>query len=198
MCSSLWRLSDFKLVAEANRHNSIGCYPQKLTLPVSNVSLLQTLTVLEQSGKIVGAKIAQGIVDTGYYKLFERDKLSRILEERKFNQSDVVAPATAAQLKLVGVDALIFGVVDAYNIDDQTGVSKIEKRIGTGEYRTVEKEGEDGTVEQAQEEIMKTVLIDRGYIIREGTLGVTFRMANISTGEIVAVETATAGFSQKT
>jgi tetratricopeptide (TPR) repeat protein len=98
----------------------------------------------------------------------------------------------------VGVDALIFGVVDAYSVDEQTGVSKIETKIGTGEYRTVEKKGKDDEVETVQEEIKKTVLIDRGYIIREGTIGVTFRMANINTGQIVAVETESANFSQKT
>ncbi|MBM3240024.1 hypothetical protein FJZ31_27370 [Candidatus Poribacteria bacterium] len=152
---------------------------------------------LEQSGKIVAAKIAEGIVDAGYYKLFEREKLSRIIEEREFSQSNVVDPTTVSQLKLVGVDALIFGVVDAYSIDEQTGVTKIEKKIGTGKYRTVEKEGKDGKVEKVQEEIKETVLVDRGYIIREGTIGVTFRMSNINTGQIVAVETETANFSKK-
>jgi len=152
---------------------------------------------LEQSGKIVAAKVAEGIVDAGHYKLFEREKLARILEEREFSKSDVVDQATASELKLAGVDALIFGVVDAYSVDEQTGVTKIEKKIGTGRYKTVEKEGKDGKVEKVQEEIKETVLIDRGYIIREGTIGVTFRMANINTGEIVAVETETANFSKK-
>jgi len=152
---------------------------------------------LEQSGQIVAAKIAEGIVEAGHYKLFEREKLSRVLEEREFSNSEVVDPATASKLKLVGVDALIFGVVAAYSIDEQTGVSKIETKIGTGRYRTVEKKGKDDKVEKVQEEIKKTVLVDKGYIIREGTVGVTFRMANINTGEIVAVETETANFSKR-
>lgn len=152
---------------------------------------------LAQSGKIVAAKIAEGVVDAGHYKLFERDKLARILEEREFSKSEVVDPATASELKLAGVDALIFGVVDAYSVDEQTGVTKIEKKIGTGRYKTVEKKGKDGKVEKIQEEIKETILVDRGYIIREGTIGVTFRMANINTGEIVAVETETANFSKR-
>ena len=44
---------------------------------------------------------------------------------------------------------------------------------------------------------MKTVLWNRPYIVREGTLGVTFRMANVSTGEIVAVEAMTSNFAKK-
>jgi len=153
---------------------------------------------LEQSGRIIAAKVSEGIVDAGHYKLFEREKLSRILEEREFSDSEAVDSATASKLKLVGVDALIFGVVAAYSIDEQTGISKIETKIGTGKYRTIEKEGKNGKVEKVQEEIKKTVLVDRGYIIREGTIGVTFRMANIKTGEIVAVETETANFSKQT
>jgi tetratricopeptide (TPR) repeat protein len=152
---------------------------------------------LEQSGRIVAAEIAEGIVAMGYYKLFERSELQRILEEREFSQSEHVDPATVSELKLAGVDALIFGIVDVYSVDDQTGVTKVERKVGTGTYRVVEKEGEDGEVEEVREEIMETVLVDRGYIIREGTVGVTFRMANINTGEIVAVKTETAHFSKK-
>jgi hypothetical protein len=48
---------------------------------------------LEQSGQIIAAKIGEGIVDAGYYQLFERDKLGRILEEREFSQSEVVDQA---------------------------------------------------------------------------------------------------------
>lgn len=187
---------------------SIGCGThkvqfEKLTPAEINIEGIKRVAVadfdgLEQSGKIVAAKVAEGIVDAGHYKLFEREKLAQILEEREFSQSEIVAPQTASQLKLMGVDALIFGVVDVYNVDEQTGVSKIEKKIGTGEYRIVEKKNpKTGVMEQVQEEIMKTVFVDRGYIIREGTIGVTYRMANINTGEIVAVEAETANFSRR-
>lgn len=152
---------------------------------------------LRQSGRIVSAKIAEGIVNAGYFRLFEREKLEQILAEREFSHSDAVDPATANKLKLMGVDALIFGVVDVYSVDDQTGVEKVERKVGTGKTRTVEKEGKDGEIEKVEEEIMETVLIDRGYIIRNGTMGVTFRMANINTGEIVAVKTETGHFSKK-
>jgi tetratricopeptide (TPR) repeat protein len=152
---------------------------------------------LAQSGRMVAAKIAEGIVDMGYFRLFEREKLDEVLAEREFSRSDEVDPATANRLKLMGIDALIFGVVDVFSVDDQTGITKVERKVGTGEYRTVEKEGKDGKIEKVEEEITETILIDRGYIIRSGTVGVTFRMANINTGEIIAVETETSNFSRK-
>lgn len=183
-----------------------GCtksaYYEKMIPAETDVGGIERVAVAEfdglrQSGRIVSAKIAEGIVDAGYFRLFEREKLEEILEEREFSQSDAVDPATANELKLFGVDALIFGVVDVYSVDDQTGVEKVERKVSTGKTRTVEKEGKDGEVEKVEEEIMETILIDRGYIIRSGTVGVTFRLANINTGEIVAVKTETGHFSKK-
>ena len=183
-----------------------GCaqvaYYEKMVPAETDVGQIDRVAVadfdgLQQSGRIVSAKISEGIVDAGYFKLLERQKLDRILQERDFSNSDYVDPSTVSDLKMLGVDALIFGVVDAYSVDDQTGVAKVERKVGTGEYRTVEKEGKDGKVETVQEEITETILVDRGYVIREGTMGVTFRMANINTGEVVAVKTETAHFSEK-
>jgi tetratricopeptide (TPR) repeat protein len=183
-----------------------GCakvaYYEKMVPAETDVGQIDRVAVadfdgLQQSGRIISAKISEGIVDAGYFKLLERQKLDRILEERDFSNSDYVDPSTVSDLKMLGVDALIFGVVDAYSVDDETGVAKIERKVGTGEYRTVEKKGKDGTIEKVEEEITETILVDRGYIIREGTMGVTFRMANINTGEVVAVKTETAHFSER-
>lgn len=184
----------------------VGCtkaaYYQVYVPAAANVDGIERVAVAEfdglaRSGRIVAAKLSEGIVDAGQFSLLEREKIERILTERDFNQSGVVDPATVSDLKLLGVDALIFGVVDAYNVDQQTGVTKVETEIGTGKYREVEREGEKGEVEIVQEEIKKTVLIDRGYVLREGTVAVTFRMANINTGEIVAIKTETAHFSRR-
>jgi hypothetical protein len=152
---------------------------------------------LPQTGQLVAAKITEGIVRGGHFRMFERQKLQEVLDEREFSHSEHVDPATANRLKLLGVDALIFGVVDVYSVDDQTGVTKVETEIGTGEYETVREKGRDGKVRETRREIMKTVLIDRGHVIRKGTMGVTFRMANVNTGEIVAIRTETVHFSEK-
>ena len=152
---------------------------------------------LERSGRAVSAMLAEGILNREHFRLYERADLDRILAERDFNQSGVVDPETVSELKLHGVDALIFGVVDAYSVDSQTGVTKVEVERGTGTYREVTREGEDGETETVREEITETVIIDRGYILRNGTMSVTFRMANINTGEIVALKTESAHFSKR-
>ena len=154
---------------------------------------------LHQSGRIIASKVATGIVDTGYYRMFEREKLDEILSEHELYKKDIgIDAATTKQLKLHGVDALIFGVVDDYNIEDQRGTSKVERKVGTGKYRKVEyKDAKTGETKYREEEIIKTVLWDRPYIMRQGSVGVTFRMSNISSGEIVAVEAMTANFSER-
>jgi tetratricopeptide (TPR) repeat protein len=154
---------------------------------------------MPQSGCIIASKVAAGIVDGRHYRLFEREKLGRILEEHDmYGQGVGIDPTTTRQLKLQGVDALVFGIVDAYNISDQRGTNALEKKVGTGQYRRVAfKDPKTGETRYREEEITKTVLWNRPYVLREGTVGVTFRMANTSTGEIVAVEAMTANFSKR-
>lgn len=152
---------------------------------------------LEQTGHLVAAKLTEGIVEGQRFEMYEREKLEEILDERAFSHSDHVDPATANELKLLGIDALIFGIVDAYGVDDQTGVTKVETVVSTGETETVQVTDDDGTVREVEREITKTVYVDRAYVLREGTMGVTFRMANVNTGRIVAIKAETAHFSER-
>jgi hypothetical protein len=154
---------------------------------------------LYRSGRIIASKVAAGLVDTGHYRLFEREKMAEILSEHDlYKRGAGIDAATTRQLRLHGVDALIFGVVDAYSITDQRGTSAVEKKLGTGRFRKVAyKDPKTGETKYKDEEIMRTVLWNRPYILRQGSVGVTFRMANIVTGEIVAVEAMTSNFSEK-
>jgi hypothetical protein len=184
----------------------VGCsksaYYQTYVPSAADVSGIERVAVadfdgLERSGRIGALKLSEGIVNVGHFRLLERTELDRILEERDFNQSGIVDPATVSDLKLLGVDGLIFGIVDAYSIDSQTGVEKVEREVGTGRYREVQREGEGGETETVREEITETIIVNRGYILKKGTLAVTFRMANINTGEIVALKTETAHFKKR-
>jgi len=152
---------------------------------------------LRDSGRLVAAKLTEGIVAEGRFRMFEREKLEAILDERDFSQSDVVDPATAHELKLLGVDALIFGIVDAYGVDDQTGYTTVEEERATGETEVVMEEGEDGELHEVVRDVYETVTVQREHVLREGTMGVTFRMANVHTGEIVAIKAETAHFSER-
>lgn len=179
-----------------------AAYYQTYVPSAADVSGIERVAVadfdgLEQTGNIVALKLTEGIVAAGHFRVYERAELDRILQERDFNQSGVVDPTTVSDLKLLGVDALIFGTVDAYNVDSQTGVERVNREVGTGRYREVQREGENGETETVKEEIKETITIQRPYILKSGTMAVTFRMANINTGEIVALRAETAHFKQR-
>lgn len=152
---------------------------------------------IQRSGTTVSLKLAEGIVDRGHFRLVERQKLDSILDEHTLNQSGMVEPSTAKALKLLGVDGLIFGVVDVFNIDAQTGVEKITREVKTGQYRDVVKTNAAGQTETVKEEVIETVTRDRGYVLKSGNINVTFRLADISTGEILALKSETAHFSKR-
>jgi len=200
--ASLLRLAALAICALS----AIGCaksaYYQTYQPSLADVTGIEEVAVaefdgLERSGRIVALKLSEGIVNRGHFRLLERTELDRILEERDFNQSGIVDPSTVSDLKLLGVDGLIFGIVDAFSVDSQTGVTRVEKEVGTGKYREVKREGENGEIEIVKEEIKETITVDRGYILRKGTIAVTFRMANINTGEIVALKTESAHFKKR-
>lgn len=180
------------------RINHVVEVPAQMTVPteVRRVAVAR-FDGLSQTGTLVANKLAAGILDGSRYRVYERAKVDEILGEHAFNRSGVVDPATVRELRLAGVDALVFGVVDAYSIDDQRGTSRTTKTVGTGEYRTVEfKDARTGETRTREEEITRTVTWDRPTAIRTGTMGVTFRMTDIGTGEIVAVEALTANFRE--
>lgn len=152
---------------------------------------------LEQTGTLVANRLAEGLLDGGRYRVYERAKIDELLGEHAFNRSGVVDPETVRELRLAGVDALIFGVVDVYSIDDQRGTSRTTRTVGTGRYREVEEfDRKTGETTTREVEITRTETWDRPTAIRTGTMGVTFRMTNLSTGEIMAVEALTANFRE--
>lgn len=152
---------------------------------------------LQQTGTLVADKLAEGLVAAEHYLVLERRKFDLLLAEREFARAGHVDEATATSLRMLGADALIFGVVDVFSVDDQTGVTKVETKVASGEYEVVKEKGEDGKIREVKKEIMTTVLVDRGHVIRSGTMGVTFRLANVHTGRIVAIRSETSHFSER-
>jgi len=171
----------------------VSCGPTIIQLPVRkpaavDVGQIRKIAVVDfagpqNSGKMAASLLTAGLLKAGFYKIFEREKIDQILEEHKLAMAGVVDESTARQVgKLLGVDGLIFGEVTAFSVEpDQQGTQKVEKKIGTGKYRIVRKGNK-----KVREEIKRTVLVDEHYIIRRGTVGVTFRMVNVETGQLVA------------
>jgi len=160
-----------------------------------NLSGVKTVAVVDfqgpvRSGSQIATYLQSYLLNTGYFDLLEREKLKRILDEQDLGLSGVVDRATAVKVgKLLGVQAMIFGEVTTYEVErDQLGVDKVEKEVGTGRYEYIsKKDKKTGKVERTKREIMETVIIDRPYRIRRGSVGANFRIVKVETGQLAAV-----------
>jgi curli biogenesis system outer membrane secretion channel CsgG len=126
-------------------------------------------------GKGISDLLVQQLVTDGKYSLIERNAIDKILNEQNFANSDRVDSTTAAKIgKILGVDAVIMGSVTQFGRDDQN------KTYGGG-VSTLNKFGIGGL----QKREAKAVV------------GITARMVDTTTGEILAAVTGTGESARK-
>ena len=179
----------------------LTCGPAMINVPVHkpaqiDISGIRNIAVVDfngprESGSLASSVLTTTLVQNGFYKVFERDRIAQILQEHQLAQAGVVDESTARQVgQLLGVDALIFGQVISYDVEpDEVGTEKVEKKVGTGQYQIVTKGNK-----KVREEIKKTVIVDQEYRIRRGTVSVAFRTVNIETGQLLASKESTESY----
>ena len=180
----------------------LACGPTVVNIPVQkpaevDVRGIRKIAIVdfrgpERSGQLAASILTAELLKNGFFQIFEREKIDRILEEHKLAMSGVVDESTARKVgQLLGVDALIFGEVVTYRIEpDQKGVEKVEKKVGTGKYRIVTR-----GKKKVREEIKKTVLVDQPYLIRRGSVSVASRMVDVETGRLIASKAMSRDYS---
>lgn len=148
--------------------------------------------------KAANALISQ-LLPEKYYQVLERDRMNQILKEHALALSGIIDPDTAQEVgNILGVDALVFGSVSAYTVETTRGTENVTRKVGTGKYRNVERKNIfTGKKYMAREEIMKTVIVPREYIVKKATVGLDFRMVNVQTGVIIASISKSASYNQK-
>jgi curli biogenesis system outer membrane secretion channel CsgG len=118
-------------------------------------------------GKGVADLIVEKMVNAGTYSVVERKAIDKILSEQNFSNSDRVDATTAAKLgKLLGADAIVLGSITQFGRDDKSttiGGSAVGDRLS--------KFGLGGV----------------GQKKSKAVVGLTARIVNVNTGEIVAV-----------
>jgi curli biogenesis system outer membrane secretion channel CsgG len=126
-------------------------------------------------GKGISDLLVQQLVTDGKYSLIERNAIDKILSEQNFANSDRADSATAAKIgKILGVDAVIMGSITQFGRDDQNktyggGVSALNK-FGIGGLQKRE---------------------------AKAVVGITARLVDTSTGEILAAVTGTGESARK-
>ncbi|UWZ86341.1 CsgG/HfaB family protein [Occallatibacter riparius] len=116
-------------------------------------------------GKGVTDLLIAGLVKNGTYSIIERSALDKIMAEQNFNNSQRADPSSAAKLgKLLGVDAIIVGSVTQFgNETKKTNVGG-----GGGGWHGY---GLGGV----------------GHSKSNANVGLTARIVNVETGEILAI-----------
>jgi curli biogenesis system outer membrane secretion channel CsgG len=120
-------------------------------------------------GKGITDLLITDLVKDGTYSVIERQALDKLMTEQNFSNSNRADPASAAKLgKLLGVDAIIVGSITEFGNETQ------KKNIGGGGGNW----GGFG-------------IGGIGHSNSKANVGVTARLVNVDTGEILAVAEGT-------
>jgi curli biogenesis system outer membrane secretion channel CsgG len=115
-------------------------------------------------GKGISDMLVDKLLKDGKYRLVERSALDKIIAEQNFSNSDRADSNTAAKIgKVLGVDAIIIGSITQFGRDDQ------HTNVGGGGYG-LGRFGIGGV----------------GTSKAKAVVGITARVINVSTGEILA------------
>jgi curli biogenesis system outer membrane secretion channel CsgG len=115
-------------------------------------------------GKGISDMLVDKLLKDGKYRLVERTALDKILAEQNFSNSDRADSTTAAKIgKVLGVDAIIIGSITQFGRDDK------HTNVGGGGYG-LGRFGVGGV----------------GTSKAKAVVGITARVINVSTGEILA------------
>ena len=150
-------------------------------LSFDDAAVRSSSTAAFGSSQDVGAGLADVLIDqllkSGAYSLIERTALDAVLKEQNFSNSSRADPKTAAAIgRLLGVDAIIIGSVT------QFGVEKSAVAVGSGTLGRV----------------TRGVIGGGERVNTKATVGMTARMVNTSTGEILTSVSGTGESSKST
>lgn len=120
-------------------------------------------------GKGISDLLTQKLVQDGKYSVIERNALEKVLSEQNFSNSDRADATTAAKIgRVLGVDAIILGSITQFGRDDKSTT------VGGGAIGGLTSKFGLGGVQKRN---------------AKAVVGVTARLVDTSTGEIMAAVT---------
>jgi curli biogenesis system outer membrane secretion channel CsgG len=152
------------------------CFAQKKRVAVLNFeygtvrSAAQAIFGTDQDvGKGISDMLVQKLVQDGKYSVIERNALDKVLGEQNFSNSDRADASTAAKIgRILGVDAIIIGSITQFGRDDQ------HTNVGGGGFGGYGSKLGIGGVKTSKS---------------KAVVGITARLVNTTTGEILAAVT---------
>lgn len=189
-----------------------GCASNRVTIsmtrpPEVDMSRYKRIAVAdfrgrEGSGSLAAYLLVSRIFESKAFDVVERQRMENILNEHSLNMSGAVDDSTAKQIgNILGVDALIFGEVATYEVEDQQGKEKVKKEVWTGEYEK-DKDGNDVYEKtlfggKKKKKVYKEEFVDQPFVVRSGSVSVNFRVVDVSTGKIIAIKSNSSSYHDK-
>ncbi|MDR3764659.1 MAG: CsgG/HfaB family protein [Acidobacteriota bacterium] len=163
LCALLTLCLALLITAQAQRKPRIAVLDFDYATVMNNSQALFGTNV--DIGRGITDLLVTGLVKNGSFSVIERKALDKILTEQNFSNSERADPMSAAKIgRLLGVDAIIVGSITQFGNDDK------HQGVGGGGF------GRHG--------------IGLGGISHKSSkaaVGLTARIVNIDTGEILAV-----------
>ena len=174
-------------------------HPASIDLPHVKEIAIADFRGPERSGSQVATLLQSMLIAAKHFDIMERDKLRRILEEQNLGMSGIVDETTAAEIgSMLGVDALLFGEVTMYEVEDKEIEKTVKERRGTGKYRTVEEKDEKtGEVKKVQKEIYEEVYVPKKYWVRLGNVAINFRVVDVESGVLLAAHSESKSYDSE-
>lgn len=161
---------------------------------------VETLAVLNfegpsGSGPAMAELFSTKLVHGAYYKIVERERLNKILNEQKLGMTGMIDEKTAAQIgKLAGVQAIIVGKVIAYSVNDEPYTKTVTKSVNTGiPSQKCDSNGKCKNVPNFRDE-----LVVENHHRRNGTVSVSQKVVHVESGEVVWAKNATEQYKYDT
>jgi len=143
-----------------------------------------------QGGDAVTNRLTAKLFEGRYFTILERQRIDALINEMGLAEIGIVDPSEAARLgKALGAEAIVFGSVDGYVVEDSRGREKVTKRRPTG--RKVK--GIFGWMVD-ETEPYEVVL---PYTMRQARVAVTFKMVNVESTELLAIKSITKEYRDK-
>jgi len=143
-----------------------------------------------QGGDAVTNRLTAKLFEGRYFTILERQRIDALINEMGLAEIGIVDPSEAAQLgKALGAEAIVFGSVDGYVVEDSRGRQKVTKYRKTG--RKVK--GIFGWMVD-ETEPYEVIL---PYTMRQARVAVTFKMVNVETTELLGIKSITKEYRDK-
>jgi hypothetical protein len=124
-----------------------GCAPKvksRVLMPAEvNLKGYKNVAVIDFDGQRIAGKnvsrwleaalLSAKVGGAPYFKVVTRSQLTKVLKEQEIQMTGLTDPATSQQVgKILGVDAIISGIIDGYDIDDGSYTEERRKSYKSG------------------------------------------------------------------